>query len=29
MRDLQSLSYVAELDEYVLAEADEEPGAVG
>jgi peptide deformylase len=29
MRDLQSLSYLAELDEYVLGEADEEPGAVG
>ncbi len=29
MRDLQSLAYVAELDEYVLGEADEETGAVG
>jgi peptide deformylase len=29
MRDLQSLAYVDELDHYVLAEADEEPGAVG
>ena len=29
MRDLQSLAYTAELDEYVFAEADEEPGAVG
>ncbi len=29
MRDLQSLAYTDELDRYVLAEADEEPGAVG